>query len=54
MENQEHVGIIHHRQVQRCVYQSQENVMMEHQREVIRIVAVRSSIDHVVDVQAEQ
>jgi hypothetical protein len=40
-------GIIHHQQVQRCVDQNQENVIMEHYDEVIRIVAVHSNIDHV-------
>ena len=40
-------GIIHHQQVRQCVYQSRENVIMDHYDEVIQIVAVHRSIDHV-------
>jgi len=48
MGDQEHVGIIHQRQVQQNVHHKQEHVMMDQYHEVTDIRVVVSIIDHVL------
>ena len=54
MDDQEHVGIIHQRQVQQNVHHRREHVVMDQHHEVMDIRVVVSIIDHVVDARVEQ